>query len=103
MARCYFGGKKIPMLYDRVERTLKEECTEPKALQKAFTRFGVLLSMTQVSDVATLPKAQAIRTLLDLYDAGHRPITEDLVHQIHQAFLEEVICLTGKPSRKSLL
>jgi hypothetical protein len=92
------------MLHDPAQKTLKEDSHEQKALQKALSRFGVLLSLTQVGDVATLPKAQAIRVLLDMYDAGHRPITEDLVRQVHHAFIEEFVCLAGESNGfKSLL
>ncbi len=82
----------------------KDDHHEEHALRSALAKFGVLISIAQVREVAKFSKPYAIRTLLDNYDAGHRPITEDLIRQIHQVFLEEIISVSEKSNCiKSLL
>jgi hypothetical protein len=86
------------------EADTKDDYQEAHALRSALAKFGVLISIAQARDVTRFSKPYAIRTLLDNYDAGHRPITEDLIRQIHQVFLEEIITVSENSNRiKSLL
>ena len=80
------------IVFDLAGTTVKDNHDVHRALQNALARYGALISLDEANTVMGIPKPLAIRTLLITCDRFHgRPITEDLVREIHHTFVEEMI------------
>jgi len=78
------------IVFDLAGTTVKDDHDVHRALQKALAKFGVVISIEDANTVMGLPKPVAIKTLLGNHN-NHREISEDLVYEIHNFFVDEMI------------
>ena len=79
------------IVFDLAGTTVKDNHDVHRALQNALAKYGAWISLEEANTVMGIPKPLAIRTLLNISDTFPGPITEDIVQEIHHAFVVEMI------------
>lgn len=78
------------VVFDIAGTTVKDDGIVSLAFQNAMLKFGYTFSAQQVAPLMGYKKVDAIRMLLDKNELNRQNVTDDLVNQIHECFLDEM-------------
>jgi phosphonatase-like hydrolase len=79
------------VVFDMAGTTVKDDHDVTKAFQGALHKYGYEVPFSVIDPLMGYEKTQAIRQMLESYEADQHKITDELVHDIHREFVQQMI------------